>query len=306
MSIKNYGVLIVDDEEVQRKILIEYLQFAGFVTFEAEDGQAALDFLKKKKPELILLDVQMPVLDGFKTLEAIKHNPELIDIPVILLTNMDQRPQKIKGLELGADDYITKPFDHAELLARINAALRRTERYRRVEGVLEGDLENINIVDLLQNLILSSKTATIRVDELDGEILVKNGMTMHVRQGGFINDQALIRMLLMERGFFSVKFGEVSRENADSFEPMMAMLMDALSKVDEINDIVFKTKLGNQPVILDPDVTEFPQLEKIKDKTPATFLDLLVMMEDSIEENLKTLIRASKKGKLLRTIGPAQ
>jgi len=299
----NYGILIVDDEEEQRKILIEYLNFAGFDTFEAEHGKAALNILESKRPELILLDILMPVLDGFKTLEAIKQKPDLTDIPVILLTNMNQRNLKVKGLELGADDYITKPFDYTELLARINSALRRTERYRRVEGVMEGDLADSNIVDLLQSMNLSSKTATIRLNELNGEIFVKNGTSMYVRKGSFVNDQALVRLLLLEKGFFSVKFGEFPQENAHSFKPMMAMLMKVLAKVDEINDIVDKTKLGNRLIILDPDLKEFPQLEKIKEQTPASFLDLLVMMEGSVDKNLKTLVMASKKGKLRKNIG---
>lgn len=273
MGMGNLDILIVDDEELHRKILIDYLDFAGFDTIEAGDGAEALDIMKRNKPELVLLDINMPVMDGFKTLEAIKRDTKLADIPVIFLSGMDQRHLKVKGLELGADDFITKPFDHSELLARINASLRRTERYRRVEGVMEGDLANINLVDLLQSLLLGSKTATIRLEELDGDIYVKNGMDMHVHLGHFVNNQALIRLLLLERGFFSVKFGEVPKEGNTLYAPMMAMLMDALSKVDEIYDLVEKTQLGNQPVILHPDVTDFPQLVKIKMKRLPRFLN---------------------------------
>ena len=234
MSMTNYGILIVDDDQDQRKILIEYLNFAGFDTFEAEDGQAALDTLKNKTPELILLDIQMPVMDGFQTLEAIKRNQALADIPIILLTNMDQRNLKVKGLELGADDYITKPFDFPELLARINAALRRTERYRRTEGVMEGDLSDINIVDLLQSMNLSSKTAFIHLEELDGEIFVQNGSDMYVRTSGFINDQALVRLLLLEKGTFSIKFGELPTEHKYVFKPMMNMLRWLWAKPERV------------------------------------------------------------------------
>ncbi|MBP3597484.1 MAG: response regulator transcription factor [Clostridia bacterium] len=114
-------VLIVDDEEEIREILRMNLELAGYECIEAEDGEKAVQILEKENPEIILLDVMLPKKDGFQIAEEIVKN----DIPIIFLTAKENTMDKVKGLKLGADDYIVKPFDSMELLARIEAVLRR-------------------------------------------------------------------------------------------------------------------------------------------------------------------------------------
>lgn len=119
-------ILVVDDERNIRKALELLFKASGFSVIEAEDGEAALLQVASNSPRLVLLDVEMPRLDGFETLRRLRTNS---DVPIILLTVRNEDEDKDLGLQLGADDYITKPFRTEEVLLRVKAVLRRTERF---------------------------------------------------------------------------------------------------------------------------------------------------------------------------------
>jgi two-component system response regulator AdeR len=134
-------VLVAEDEPEIADILSAYLARAGLRTAHAPDGRAALDQHLMLKPDLVLLDVQMPRLDGWKVLSEIRRRG---DTPVIMLTAHDQDIDKLMGLRIGADDYVVKPFNPAEVVARVGAVLRRTavRSDRQAAGVLRsGPLE---------------------------------------------------------------------------------------------------------------------------------------------------------------------
>jgi len=116
-------ILVVDDEADIRTLLRDLLERAGFEVDEAPTGREALRALAAAPPALVLLDVSMPELDGYQTLERIR---DLSDVPVIMLTARAQELEKVRGLSAGADDYVAKPFGRQELLARVQALLRRT------------------------------------------------------------------------------------------------------------------------------------------------------------------------------------
>lgn len=120
---RNRRILIVDDEERMVRFIRMNLEHDGFQVMEAFNGKQAIDKLRDT-PDLILLDVMMPDIDGFEVLETIR---EVSNVPVIMLTAKGEENDRIRGLELGADDYITKPFSPRELVGRVKAVLRRTE-----------------------------------------------------------------------------------------------------------------------------------------------------------------------------------
>lgn len=120
---KQQTVLIADDEPQIREILSIYFKKEGFKVIEAADGGEALVQVQAGKPDIILLDIMMPVLDG---LEVCKQVRKISDIPIIMLTAKDSDDDRILGLEIGADDYISKPFNTREVVARVKAVLRRT------------------------------------------------------------------------------------------------------------------------------------------------------------------------------------
>lgn len=119
-------LMVVDDaEEVIEAVTVSFnLQWRETEVLGAHDGEAALDLMQREHPDLVLLDIAMPGMDGYETLRRIRA---FSDAPVIMLTARDGTLDKVKGLELGADDYVTKPFDHLELLARVKALLRRLD-----------------------------------------------------------------------------------------------------------------------------------------------------------------------------------
>jgi two-component system KDP operon response regulator KdpE len=117
-------ILVVDDEPRMIRFIRLNLEHDGFDVSEAADGARALDQLRDRLPDLVLLDVMMPELDGFETLRLMR---EISTVPVIMLTARGDEDDRVRGLELGADDYITKPFSPRELVSRVRAVLRRTE-----------------------------------------------------------------------------------------------------------------------------------------------------------------------------------
>lgn len=116
-------ILIVDDEKNIVDILKFNLKKEGFTTIEAYDGEQAIDLAVSEKPDLIILDVMLPVMDGFTVCRKLR---QIISTPILMLTAKEEEVDKVLGLELGADDYITKPFSQRELMARVKANLRRT------------------------------------------------------------------------------------------------------------------------------------------------------------------------------------
>jgi two-component system OmpR family response regulator len=120
---KHYRILIADDEKKISEMIRDYLQAVGFEVEEAANGLKAIELLESFKPHLVVLDVMMPGLDGFDVVRRIREES---DTPIILLTARAAEQDKLIGLELGADDYMTKPFSMKELAARIRAVLRRS------------------------------------------------------------------------------------------------------------------------------------------------------------------------------------
>ena len=136
----NESILVVEDDSSIAKGLSQNLQFEGFSVFQAADGERGLELAVNKQPDLVLLDVMMPKMNGFEVLRELRRRE--IEIPVIMLTAKGEELDKVRGLEMGADDYVTKPFGLPELLARIHAVLRRKRRLdQAMEKVSFGDIQ---------------------------------------------------------------------------------------------------------------------------------------------------------------------
>lgn len=131
-------ILVVDDKKELRALLKEYLEQEGFTIVQAENGQQALFVARQEKPDLIILDLMMPEMSGFEFMRAYSREA---DTPIIILTAKLDENDKVLGLELGADDYVTKPFSLRELTARIHAVLRRVEKQEVPQEILRaGDI----------------------------------------------------------------------------------------------------------------------------------------------------------------------
>ena len=134
-------ILVIDDDADIRLLLRELLERAGYTVDEAEDGKTGLRHLFSNAPSLVILDVTMPDMDGYQTLERIR---DLSDVPVLMLTARTQELEKVRGLSAGADDYVAKPFGRQELLARVQALLRRTGGKTEVIEAYNDDFVSID------------------------------------------------------------------------------------------------------------------------------------------------------------------
>jgi len=138
-------ILVVDDEKPIIDILVYNLQKEGYNTLEATDGEMGLNMALEKKPNLILLDVMLPKMDGLTVCKRVKQS---LNIPILMLSAKDEEIDKIIGLELGADDYITKPFSVRELMARVKANLRKVEEEKNAKLKDDSETKKIVVGDL--------------------------------------------------------------------------------------------------------------------------------------------------------------
>ena len=151
-------ILLVEDEAPIREMLGYTLMKEGYTLREAADVEQARPILAHDKPDLVLLDWMLPGMNGAEYARRIRNNPDTSDIPIIMLTARGEEADKVRGLDIGADDYITKPFSTIELLARIRAVMRRTKN-RDSEGVVS-----------VKGLTLDPVTIRVTVDEQDVDI----------------------------------------------------------------------------------------------------------------------------------------
>ena len=159
-----YKILIVDDDANICELLRLYLEKDGFETLVANDGRTAVDCALKHSPDLILLDIMLPVLDGWQVCREIRKSSQ---VPIIMLTAKGETFDKILGLELGADDYVCKPFDTKEVIARIKAVLRRSNDNDKQNQVEEVRYDKLRINLTNYELVVDSKRIDTPPKELE-------------------------------------------------------------------------------------------------------------------------------------------
>lgn len=155
-------ILVVDDEPRMTKFIRMNLELEGYRVLDAHSGMEALEKVRMNLPDLVILDVMMPDLDGFETLRMLR---EISDIPVIMLTVRDEEEDKVRGLELGADDYVTKPFSTRELASRVKAVLRRAQAPSAPEkSILQID-DRLSIDFNMREVIVEGECVHLRPTE---------------------------------------------------------------------------------------------------------------------------------------------
>lgn len=157
-------ILVVDDSRAILATMKEALASAGYDVLTADDGDRAIALIMSRKPDLIISDIQMPNLDGFFLCQLLKARPETRNIPFMFLTALDGVPKRLQGLEMGADDYIPKPFDRDEVVLRVRNLLGRAGKGpapQAAKGPVAGSVADTPLADLLQMVSLDGKSARV-------------------------------------------------------------------------------------------------------------------------------------------------
>jgi len=231
-------ILAVDDSDLILEMVKDYLAEASFKVVTAANGQDGLRVLEQIKPEIIISDIVMPVMDGWQFCEAIRKNPETTSIPFLFLTSEKEVPKRIRGLKLGADDYLTKPFSRGELLARVT---RISEKLARVQqdltsrrAALSGHTSQLAMADLLQLLSLNGKTGVLKLErDRQGRIYFRNGKIIDARLGEARGLKALYRLLAWQEAHFELEPLDDSSIEETIAEGTQSVLMEGFTQIDE-------------------------------------------------------------------------
>jgi DNA-binding response OmpR family regulator len=183
-------ILVVDDEKNIVQLARLYLGNEGFQVEEAYDGRQALDKARSLNPDLIVLDLMMPGMDGLTVCKELRKTSS---VPVIILTARDDDVDKIVGLEVGADDYVTKPFNPRELVARVKAVLRRTQNAVAPDAVLE--VGDVRLDPARREVSVAGKPITLRAKEFDL-------LTAFMRHEGVVLDRERLLSLVWGQDFY--------------------------------------------------------------------------------------------------------
>lgn len=161
------SILVVDDNRLVRELVRDTFLEAGYAVITATNGQDALVRVAEERPDLIITDVVMPEMDGWALCEALKADPHTRDVPLVFLAGQRDVPQRLRGLKLGAYDYLTKPFSTEELLLRVKLILERTRQGAAAgespRTYLSGHTSHLPVADLVQLLALNNKTGCLRL-----------------------------------------------------------------------------------------------------------------------------------------------
>ncbi len=243
-------ILVVDDEAEMRAMLDTVLRRAGFDVEQAPDGQAALEQAAARPPDLVITDILMPRLDGWQLCRRLRAKAATTRVPIIFLSLRSKAPDRIYGLQLGADDYLSKPFDTRELVARVRAVLKRAAAAAAEQPAsagITGNLRDMNLVDIAQILDLGRKTAAVRVTGRGGEevgtLHLERGAMVHAAHGQATGRAALSSLLGLGEGRFEIVLGGEAPARSLSGSTQ-ELLLEALRSADELGRAGVSARAG--------------------------------------------------------------
>jgi len=233
-------VLAVDDSPLILEMVKESLSGGRYAVLTARNGKQALEILNEIKPELIISDIVMPEMDGWVFCEAIRKNPATTDIPFLFLTGEKDVPTRVRGLKLGADDYLTKPFSRDELLSRVESIADKVASVRKdfsqSQSALSGHTSHLAMADLLQLLSLNGKTGVLRIENgRTGKIYFRSGKIINATLEPVSGLKALYRLLAWTEARFEL---EPLLEDDGGVEETISgathtVLMEGFTQLDE-------------------------------------------------------------------------
>lgn len=225
-------VLIVDDNETLLMALEYSIQQAGYKVLKAADGEIAFKIANAENPDIIVSDITMPEMDGIELCKKIRSVARLSETPFILLTAHGEPDERVKGLRSGADDYIVKPFDVEELIARIDIMYKNIQK-RQFSNTLSGNLKELPIVDMLQILAQAMKEGNLCIKNGDksGIISIRDGNIMDASFMDLAGEDALVELFGLSDGHFNYEPQEVT--TGTLAKPVNFIILDIIRLIDE-------------------------------------------------------------------------
>ena len=302
-------LLLVDADSRSVRVLEVSLKKAGYSVTTAKDGADALAKIELSTPDLILSDTRLPKVDGYALVRKLKERAEWATIPVVFLTSQKSIEDKIRGLELGVEDYLTKPIFVRELIARVNLLLARRTR----EGIafrhpatspgrtrFSGSVADMNVVDLLQTFEVSRKSGIVHITlgDATAHVFFRDGKVVDATLGKLMGEEAVYRTLIWNEGEFEVEFCKV--DCPDVIESStQGLLMEGMRRVDEWGRLL--EALPALTTIFEVDSAELlERLNEIPDELNSILRlfdgkrNLMQVVDESPFEDLSTLSTISK------------
>ena len=234
-------LLLVDQDPNSRTVLEVSLKKAGYTVTTSDDGLDALQKIEVSAPDLVLTDTRLSGLDGFGLVKRMKEKPEWAAIPVVFLSSRKSVEDKVRGFELGVEDYLTKPIFVRELIARINMLLNRRAKERIAARQttsgrtrFTGSILDMGVVDLLQTFEVSRKSGVLHVTHGSDETVIsfRDGQIVHAMLGRLQGAEAVYRALVWNEGDFAIEFGQVDVVDNVGISTQ-GLLMEGMRRVDE-------------------------------------------------------------------------
>jgi CheY-like chemotaxis protein len=231
-------LLLVDGDAKSLRVMEVSLKKAGFSVTTAIHGKDALEKVQISPPDLVLADTKMPEMDGFELCKALKSDERFKFIPYVFLTNQKSVEFKVRGLELGGDDYLTKPIYIKEIVTRVKMILQKAEKERiekreTTKGGFAGSLADMGVVDLVQTFEIGRKTGLINIQgERTGTVYFKDGRVIDAELGRLKGENAFYRMLNTFEGQFEVQFSALDRPERIEISTQ-GLLMEGMRRLDE-------------------------------------------------------------------------
>jgi DNA-binding response OmpR family regulator len=307
-------ILVVDDSMTVRRLLKGELSKRGYEVLSAENGAQGLESAIELQPDIIISDINMPQMDGWEFCWRVRKHQDTRYIPFLFLSDRDEVSDRVRGLEIGAEDYITKPFNIQDLVDRMETVLERrvtSETLPDLESSLMGQLIQFNLPDLLQNINMLSKSGAleIRRDRI-ARIFVQKGEVINASLGEAITGRkAFYRVLGWKDGYFEFKEFVPKVEKVFA-ENTIKLILSGLKQADEIAKFQSRMPDGNDRLIINFDdnffnfpfndeakrfldlVQEHQQFQKILDASPMEDLTVLKAVDLLLSHNILRIKKA--------------
>jgi DNA-binding response OmpR family regulator len=307
----------VDDSLLLRQVLCDAFPHARFEVSTAADGVEALHLARSIQPDLIVADILMPHMDGWALCEELRRDPATRSIPFIFLTTEGDAPKRIKGLEMGADDYVTKPFAKEELVARATRLLARAGGQGRPQAVpsesdlpsLAGHTDHLPMADLLQALSLNGRTGTLHLSGASvGRIYFSEGQILNAETQGLCGEKALFRIMAWPFARFVFQPGPPPPAVERLLTaPAASLLMEGCAHLDELRQLVASLPPPSAVLRVGADQADLldtlrldtarrlilyaagrrgARIEQIVDTVPLKDLDVYLALQDLLQRGL--------------------